>query len=254
MAEGIFVMTDGLDGVGKGTSEIAILDFLKSKGLRVFDQVAWEKEHRARPRYVRLSPNDHGVIDIDSFDVAYLGEPSYVGTGWDVRFEQIASHNKGKYSARETLMGYSLNRLIHYERCVIPLLAAGKNIVQSRGLPASDCYQGLQADQEGNPLTKMDIFSHRGNRLAIEHKPNLLIIPTIKDPSALEARLQNREKQDDTFLEGLPFQLALKPYFERESLRKLFEDAGSKVTYIDAGISVEETKKQAVDAVRYLFE
>ena len=249
---GFFAMTDGLDGVGKGTVEIAILDSLKEKGFRVFDQVAYEIENRAKPDF--LDRESKWYVDLNDFDVIYMGEPGEAGTGFDLRYEVIKKSNKGKYDARETLSFYSNDRLINIRRNLIPALEAGKIIIKSRGLPASCCYQQLQAENEGNPLSYDEILSYSGNSLTLEYPPDILIIPTIKNPDDLIARLDKRDKQDDCQFETIEFQIGLKPRFESKELRELFEKAGSKVTYIDAGISIEESKRQAIDSFNSVFE
>ena len=252
--KGKFIVFDGLDLIGKGEAERASLSFLESLGLKVFDQVEFEKSTGKRPRFGHHPNEENGIISLGSFDVAYMGEPSYVGAGSDVRFEQIAIRNKGLYDARETLSGYDFNRLVHFKRCVVPVRTAGKHIIKSRSFASSWCYQGLQAEQEGRPITEEEFFSYPGNRVARENPPDLLVIPTIGDVGELEKRLKGRtEKRDDAIFENLAFLAPLKPHYESEGLRRMFESLGTKVVYIDAGISVEETRRQAVEAVRPFF-
>ncbi len=245
-------MLDGLDGIGKGKAEEGILEYISSIGLRHFSQIDFEKKNHARPEYEEQY-SEH-IIDLNKFDLVHTCEPSYCGTGWDIRNEIIATKNKGKYNARETLEAYSLNRLVHYNRSVIPLLKKGKHILQSRGLASSICYQKLQAKEEGKPLDEEKIFSYRGNNLALEYPPSLLIIPVINNIKELEKRLSEREKKDNSYLEQIEFQMRLQEYYKNESMRNIFKSVGTKIVEIDAGISVEETKKQAIDAVRPFFE
>ena len=82
----------------------------------------------------------------------------------------------------------------------------------------------------------------------------MLIIPTIKDVKILFERLSRRAKDDNCNFEKLKFQETIKPLFEGKKLRKIFEKRGSIVKYLDAGISIESTKKQAVDLYREVLE
>lgn len=91
-----------------------------------------------------------------------------------------------------------------------------------------------------------EIVNMEGNRFCLKHGPNLLIIPTIHDAEALMARLRSREKKDNAMFENLAFQLRIKPMYEGDTLREIFERLETIVRYIDAGISVEESKRQAV--------
>ncbi len=63
-------------------------------------------------------------------------------------------------------------------------------------------------------------------------------------------RLDGREKDDDCEFENLDFQLSIKPLYEGEQLRDIFSSRGTRVAYLDAGISVDSTKRQAVDLYR----
>ena len=247
--KGIFVMFDGLDGIGKGIGEEAILDYLREKKLKVFDQVKFERSSRSRPVYA----------EIEDFDEAHTCEPAYAGIGRDIREEVIARGNKRKYDARTTLIFYSLDRGINYKRNIIPLLEKGKHIIQARGLPSTVCYQRLQAEEEGKPFKndkdlEEELLRHSGNQLAWQYPPNLLIIPTIKDVACLEERLKLRRKDDNSFLEEIEFQRKLKDSYESGYVQNLFLSVGTKVVYIDAGISIEATKKQAVEAAKPFFE
>ena len=67
-------------------------------------------------------------------------------------------------------------------------------------------------------------------------------------------RLEKRSKSDNSQYENVDFQIKLKPHYEGKVLRDIFEGAGTAVRYIDAGISVESTREQAVKIYQDLFE
>jgi hypothetical protein len=64
-------------------------------------------------------------------------------------------------------------------------------------------------------------------------------------------RLKEREsiKDDNCIFENLDFQAKLKPFFEDEWLKEIFESRGTKVEYLDAGISKKETRKQRQETI-----
>jgi thymidylate kinase len=94
-----------------------------------------------------------------------------------------------------------------------------------------------------------------GNAFALSHPMDLLIIPTVPNPEELLKRLENRkEKKDDCDFENLNFQLKLKSLYESEDFQNIFKSLGTKIIYIDASISVEQTKNQAIEAFEATFE
>ena len=85
-----------------------------------------------------------------------------------------------------------------------------------------------------------------GNVLALENAPDLLIIPTVADVDELARRLASRQKKDDAIFENVPFQKQLKQVYESNWFREIFESRGTVVKYLDAGISVEHSRSEAV--------
>ena len=146
---------------------------------------------------------------------------------------------------------YAADRLILHKRVLLPALALGKHVVQSRSVSTSLVYQSRQKLAEGEAALSMEeIMEMEGNRFCLDNGPNVLIIPTIQDVQAVMDRLADREKKDHADFENLEFQLEIKPLYEGSALREIFERRGTAVRYIDAGISVEESQKQAVEAYR----
>lgn len=244
---GKLIVIDGLDGIGKGVIEEELEKYFKEQNLRVFDQTEFEKTNNIFPNY--LDNNSNFYKNPDEFDVVRMAEPTYTKLGQFIRHHIINKEFKGVYSARETLESYSLDRKWLFEKCVIPLLEKGKIIIKSRSCISSMCYQGLMAEDEKNPLTYDEIFNLKGNALSLKYRPDILIIPTIKNPEKLQERLEKREKQDDSFLESIEFQLPLKPWYEQKSIKELFEKHGSRVEYLDAGLTIEDTKKQTREII-----
>jgi hypothetical protein len=84
----------------------------------------------------------------------------------------------------------------------------------------------------------------------LKYAPDLLIIPRIDDAKKVIERIKARvetSKDDKTVFENLEFQSRLMPLYTSDKLKDLFEGHGTVVRYLDAGISVESSRKQAVD-------
>jgi len=234
---GVFVVVDGLDGVGKGVFLDTFVEEAKKEGKRVFDVNEFWKEYDYYPSLKEI---------IGNFDVIVTSEPTFVGIGKVVRNEIIANNGR-EYTARATAEAYALDRRILYETLILPCLEAGIDVYQSRSFSTSIVFQAQQASDQGEKLTVEDILAISGNNFCYNHPMNHLIIPTIRDVEEAVKRSQDRKKQDDCVFENLEFQLKIKSHYESEELKELFEQKGVKVTYFDAGVSLEFSREQARD-------
>ncbi len=256
MSKGKFIVVDGLDGIGKSVIINAILDYLKNKGQQVLDLHEYWDAHGFHPDFDNQNnshPNPY-YVDLNEYDVIYSSEPTHVGIGKVIRQEVVAQNGRSYY-ANLTAECYSTDRLVLYKRVILPALMAGKSVIQSRSVSTSIVYQPIQSElQEEDSLSVKEVLALQGNKLALDNAPNLLIIPTVKDVKVLFDRLAQREKDDNCNFERLEFQSKIKPLFEGKKLKKIFEKRGTRVRYLDAGISVESTKKQAVDLYKQVIE
>ncbi|MFH1590139.1 MAG: hypothetical protein ABIB43_06245 [archaeon] len=240
-----FIVFDGLDGIGKGVAIKALIDHLKVQGLRIFDLHDFWSKHNEHPEFDDKS--SELFVSLDDFDVLVSSEPTYVGIGLVVRNE-LTANNSRPYYARTIANGYSNDRLVLYRRVVLPVLKAGKIVVQSRSVSTSLVYQPLQKLLPGEkPLSRKEVMSLEGNAFTLRNAPDLLILATISDAFEVMKRLKNRVKDDDCKFENLDFQMKINPMFESKELKEIFESRGTIVKYLDASISIESTKKQAVE-------
>ena len=246
-------MIDGLDGLGKGVILDSIKEYLENKNLRVFDIHNFWEEHHFHPDFENPVLTDgrknKTYIDPNSFDVLLSSEPTFVSVGRTIRDEVITKNNRN-YSADFTAQMFSADRHVFYKRVILPLLQRNKIIIQSRGVITSLVYQSMQSKDEGSNLTQDYLKSLIGNNFTLHHAPDLIIIPTIKSVEELMQRLEGREKKDDAIFETLDFQNKVKPHYESEELKKFFESLGTKIKYLDAGISVESTREQAKNIIK----
>lgn len=251
--KGIFIVIDGLDGIGKGEIERALIAYEQKLSRAVFDTIAFSRANRKGLPELKDFWNPPETY----FDTIITAEPSYAGIGHNIRTE-IIKNNERKYTSEDEIQAYSMDRLIQMLRVVIPALENNIRVIQSRCCAATLTYQMLRAKEEGKDEdeVKERILSHEGNKLQLSWAPDLLIIPKIDDVSELITRLKARgltEKDDGAIFENLKFQEKISPMFSSSWLREIFESRGTVVRYLNAGVSPEETRRQAVEIYkRYL--
>jgi len=225
---GKFIMVDGLDGSGKGVVVDSLKDWAVKKGLKVIDLREYWKTAQGFP-------------DIKDFDAIISAEPTFTGWGKKIREHLIKTGTKA--SSEEIAEAYSKDRKELYKKIIIPALKQNKYIFQERGVITSLVYQPLQ---EGMNLGK--VVNLEGNKLCLSRPPDLLII-TVVNPEVVITRLDKREKKDDAIFEKLDFQKKIKVIYESDWLKKIFEDKGTKVIYLNTNppSTPEDTKRKAVE-------
>jgi dTMP kinase len=229
MSKGFFLMVDGLDGAGKRVVVDAIRDHINLKTIDLRDY--W-KEHDDIPE----------LSEVMEYDVICSTEPTSALVGKAIRRE-IVRDNGRKYSALTTAQAFALDREILYKKLLIPAKQAGKIILQERGVVTSIVYQPVQMEQ----INLQDIMNMPGNRLALKNAPDLLIVLKA-DPDIVMKRLEERTKKDQAIFENVLFQRKIESRYESEWLRKLFENMGSKVVFLDTNppLTEDDTRKNAV--------
>jgi len=232
MAEGVFLMVDGLDGAGKGVVIDSLKAYFKDKDMKIFDlREHWQKHNDI--------PELEEVMD---YDVICSAEPTFSMVGKVIR-EEIVRDNKRKYSGLTTAHAFALDRGILYRKLLIPAKKAGKIILQERGVITSLVYQPIQLER----INLKDIMNLPGNRLALKNAPDILIIMKV-EPVVVINRLKQRGKKDHAIFENLMFQRKVEQRYESDWLRKLFMNFKSKVVYLDTNPprTVDDTKENAV--------
>jgi dTMP kinase len=227
MLPGKFIMIEGLDGSGKGVAADSLKEYFKDK--KIIDLREYWKENEGFP-------------DISEYDIIISAEPTFTGIGKHIREKLIK--NGTTHSSKEIAEAYSNDRLELYKKIIIPALEQGKIIIQERGVITSLAYQPMM----GESYTLEEIKQLEGNKFCLEHSPNLLVITTVK-PEVVIERLNSREKRDDAIFEKIEFQKKVEKIYESDWLKKIFEDKGSKVVYLDTNPpkTVEDTKKKIIE-------
>jgi dTMP kinase len=236
--QGFYVVIEGIDGVGKGTVIESIIEYLRSLDKKIYDTEEFEVDQK-----VSLTFED--VRDMKN-DVLITHEPTRAGIGWSIR-KELCANNARAYSIAQTAQAFSIDRDILLKRLVLPALKEGLTIIQSRNVCSSLAYQREDAKDQINPLILPEILKLEGNKFALENAPNLLIISVLKDAEETIRRLKVREKQDNVVYDTLDFQSRISNHYQGNEIREIFQSNGTKVEYLDAGISIESSKQQAVD-------
>jgi len=230
-ASGMFIIIDGLDGSGKSLIVNGLAEHFKNQGKKVFELKEFWKTSNSLPEPEELF----------GYDVIITAEPTYSMVGIAIRQEIIKNHNRN-YSVLATATAFSLDRLILYKRIIIPLLEKGKIIIQDRSVTTSIVYQPIQAE----PLSLAKVLGLEGNRLALENRPDLLIIADVNAEVCAERLAARSDKKDNAIFENLAFQKKAYKRFKSKWFRKLFEERGSKVVYLDADKSKQEVVNSAI--------
>jgi dTMP kinase len=230
MKKGILMITDGIDGSGKGTIVKALADWAIAKKMKVLDlKEYWKTKH--------TFPEPEEIAD---YDVLISAEPTFSMVGQAIR-EEIVRENNRHYSAQTAAQAFSLDREILYRRIIIPALEQGKIIFQERGVTTSLVYQPVQ--DETMELEK--IIELPGNNLALEHRPDLLIIALVEPREAM-LRIDERGKKDNSIFEKLPFLKKIAERFAAPWFREFMEFRGSEFVYLKTDKTVYDTIKKAV--------
>lgn len=237
--KGKLVMVDGLDGSGKGVVIDAIAEWCSESGKRVLDLREYCVEKNTFPQ----------PEELHNYDIILSAEPSFCYIGKGIREELVKADGR-KYSAMSLAHAFALDREILYKRVLLPALHLGINVFQERGVVSSLVYQPVQERIQLSELLKMP-----GNKLAVDNAPSMLMITTVS-PETVVRRLGAREKKDNSIFDTLSFQRKIDERYRSEWLKRLFENSGSKVIYLDTDEpkTVDETKAAALEILKKFIE
>jgi dTMP kinase len=226
---GTFIIVDGIDGSGKGTVVDAYATWAHEKGLRIFDVRAFAKEHQRLPE----------PAEWQGSDIIISAEPTHCGVGRVIR-EEIIKDNDRHYTGRTAAEAFALDRLVLHVQVILPALEAGLLVLQERGVSSSIAYQPLQ-----KLITLAQLLKLEGNQFALEHRPDLLLIPVCPVSVALK-RLSKRTKKDHAIFEKRAFLTKLDARYRSPWFAKIFRSRGSVVGFLDTDDALAETQKEAV--------
>ncbi len=185
--------------------------------------------------------------ELSGFDVVILAEPTSVWTGAAIRQERIRSH--ASYSARAIAQAYALDRLVLYQRLLLPMLAQGKIILQDRGVSTSLCYQSLQ----DHSLSMEEVAAIEGNAFALAHAPDHLVIADLDADTAL-ARLGGRDnKKDHAIFEQKQFLEKARARFLDPAFQCWFTSRQTQTHSLNCGVPPDIMKSESIKLLQQLI-
>ncbi len=235
MAPGTFIMVDGMDGSGKSTVVEGWKSYLTQRGNTIFDLKEYWKKFGSYPEYSELK----------NYDFIFSCEPTYTAIGKTIREELIK--NGTAYPPLAVAEAYSLDRLILYTKIIIPVLSEGKCVIQDRGVSTSLCYQPLTGGLDTAAVAHLP-----GNQLALEQRPDHLVIVSVSPETSLKRLSVRNEKQDNVIFENADFQSRVGARYASPEYRKLFTDRGTQVHDLSGEQEIGIMNERALDLLKTL--
>lgn len=241
--QGRLIILDAIDGAGKSTATRAMADAFTRRSLRIFDLVAFMKEHGTLPEY-----DDPGIREAD---VLLSAEPTYCWVGTAIREELIRAHPNRTYDGFAAAYGFALDRQILFSRVILPFLQSRPNrwVIQDRGVISSLAYQPLQDDR----ITLEWLLTLPGNKLELSRAPDLLMLLRLSPEEAMR-RLSDRDANiDPQVYENYQFQAKLAARYRDPQVLAPYKDAGTRIAEIDASRTQAEVSQDVVRELETLL-
>lgn len=218
-------MIDGIDGCGKDTVADTWKEQLIKDGNTIFDVRDYWKKNGHYPERSEMK----------SYDFVFTAEPTYVGVGKVIR-EELTKQGTN-YPDMAIAQAFSLDRLVHYERIVIPALNDGQCVIQVRGVSTSLCYQSLSGT-----LSLATLASLPGNTLALEHRPDHLVLLPLSAEQALGRLAHRLEKNDNAIFEKQTFLEKAAICYASQQFQELFISRGTQIQQLPADTNLATMK------------
>ncbi len=219
MKESKFVVIDGIAGSGKSTLMKAAKFWAESRDYKIFDLLEWNKDHVEPPTYDQVK----------DYDIYFTFEPNKAWTGAAIRYE--LSRTDDPYPGIVLAQALSLDRLIMYKRLILPALVDNKIIIQDRSVSTSIAYQPIMDET----ITLDEVMNLPGNKLALENKPDLLVLTDL-DPEAIIERIKNRDDDSKGVFENLEFLKKVAERYRSDWYSEIFFKQGTSVHTFDTRI------------------
>ncbi|MCX6781033.1 MAG: hypothetical protein NT003_02875 [Candidatus Magasanikbacteria bacterium] len=214
----MFIIVDGIDGSGKSTVTRAWREMFEARGEKIFDTIEFEKTTGRVP----------SINDIGDATVICSAEPSYAGTGKILRDSMLRPNSP--FSPRDVTEAFAQQRLERYESLIIPALARGLLIIQDRGITTSLAYQPTMSPE----ITEDFVASLPGNQLAIEARPDVVILCEVPPEIAIQRLAGRDEKNDDSLFEKRDYMVRLAARIHADSWKTYLQKNGTQFISFDA--------------------
>ena len=232
----MIITLSGKAGSGKSTIVKSVKQYLTESGNAIFDMTKYWHENGKHP----------DLSEMKSYAFIFTCEPTYASVGKIIR-EELINKNKN-YEAEAIAQAYSLDRLILYKNLIIPLLEQNKCIIQDRGISTSLAYQPAHS----NTMSIKDVSALPGNKLALEHRPDHLIITDVNPEIAMERISGRTDKQDDAVFEKLGLLRKIHNVFNSKEYKKAFESRGTTLHKLSSEQKIDIMKQEAVNLFKKL--
>lgn len=232
--KGLFIIIDGIAGSGKTTVIRSIHEYLCSQEKTCFRLQDWKEDHP--PTFE----------EINNFDVYFTYEPTRSWVGRAIRYE--LSRTDLPYGGEELAHAFAIDRQIMYRRLILPAINAGKIVIQDRGVTTSLVYQSIMP----NGLSVDEIAKLPGNKLALDHAPNHLILTIIPIEQIIE-RINDRKDEEKGVFGDIELMRRVDLRFREQWFRELFESYGTKLHTLDTSGTLEESKTNAIQLISSLL-
>lgn len=235
--KGFHVIIDGIDGSGKSTIRDTLRDLCIEYGMRVLDVPGIWRERGDYPT----------TEEIAAADAVCTAEPSTIWVGKAIRGEIIRTGSA--YGNRSTAQAFALDREIHYRKIVIPARAAGKIIIQDRGVSSSIAYQAVR-----DGVSLEEVLALPGNDLALTHSPDVLVIATLSVDTALSRLAARAGKHDDSRYERRADLEALAERYAAAWFRDIFTARGTRIVELSTESDIAAVRAAAVNLMQKLIQ
>lgn len=232
--KGTFIMVDGILGSGKSTILNALHDWAEACEHRIFSMRDWQED---------IPP---AFSDLPDMDVLFTYEPTRTWIGRALRYE--LSRTDEPYSGRSQAHAFALDREIQYRRLILPALAAGKTVIQDRGVTSSIVIQPTIS----NDIEVEELIQLPGNALALEHAPTHLILTHVDAATAFN-RIQSRSEESKGVYALKDSLVQQEERFKADWFRQLMAKHGTTIHEIDTSQTLEETQQAATTLVNSIF-
>lgn len=214
----MFIMVDGVDGSGKSTVTRAWRDMFEARGVEIFDTVVFEKTNG------RIAT----IEDIGTASIICSAEPGYAGVGKFLRDNMLKANSA--FSPRDVTECFAEQRRERYESLIIPAIKRELTIIQDRGITSSLAYQPTMSPE----ITEEFVAALPGNQLALEWRPDVVVICEVPPEVAL-GRLAGRiDKSDDAIFERRDYLTRIAQRYLADSWKTYLQKQGTQFVSFDA--------------------
>lgn len=231
-----FIVIDGIAGSGKTTIMKAVQEYLHEKGLSSFNQQLWSNENREPPR-------DEDFLDKD---ILYTFEPTKYWIGEALRKEMFFDDI---YDMEIQAQAFSLDRMVHYNRIIVPAMQANKIIIQDRSITSSIAMQGIVMGENRLEM----VMNLPGNAVALENMMTDIILTKV-DIDIVQKRMKTRDDDSKGIHERLDWLDKVQRAFHGERFKEIFLKKNVRIHSVDTGGEISETiieVKKIIDNVIY---